>query len=357
MAFVFFLGDLVISSFGEFAELDSVLKDWRCVLDSLAIHNIAVFACRGNNDFSREAWDSLFTGNYALPQNGPADELNITYSFEWGNLCFISLDQYVESHRINQAWLDEQLAANKKPVVFVAAHEPAFKLLHSNCMAAYPDERNSFWESLISAGVNIYFCGHDHFYDHAVIDDSDGNPDNDVHQVIVGTGSALHSDSEYNGDNGRWTPVCLFHEQANGYVLVEVNESEVKLTWKHRVDRNVFEDGGDSFRFITLVAKAVSSVRNFQLFQNYSNPFNSTTTIRYLLAEKTASHRLSAVCQVELSIYNLLGQKVVTVVSEKQPAGNYTVEWDASDFPSGVYFYRLSTDKGFSDIKKMIVLK
>jgi flagellar hook assembly protein FlgD len=59
---------------------------------------------------------------------------------------------------------------------------------------------------------------------------------------------------------------------------------------------------------------------------------------------------------VELSIYNILGQKVVTLVSEKQTAGRYQVEWDASGSASGLYFYRIETD-AFQDVKKMILLR
>ena len=119
-------------------------------------------------------------------------------------------------------------------------------------MGAFPEERNLFWESLTDAGVKAYFCGHDHFYDHAIIDDGDGNPDNDIHQVIVGTGGgSLRADGEYDGDNGRWTPERLFHEEEYGFVLVEVNGAEVEMIWKRRTAQNVFESGGDSFTFLT----------------------------------------------------------------------------------------------------------
>ena len=86
----------------------------------------------------------------------------------------------------------------------------------------------------------------------------------------------------------------------------------------------------------------------FALLQNYPNPFNPTTTISY---------QLVAVSNVDLSIYNILGQKVVTLVSAKKPAGSFMVEWDASGFSSGIYFYRLETDKGFVQSKKLILLK
>jgi len=88
--------------------------------------------------------------------------------------------------------------------------------------------------------------------------------------------------------------------------------------------------------------------REFKLFQNYPNPFNPITAIGY---------RLLAVSDVELGIYNMLGQKVAVLVSERQSAGIYQVQWDASGYASGVYLYRIITDNGFSDTKKLLLLK
>ena len=87
---------------------------------------------------------------------------------------------------------------------------------------------------------------------------------------------------------------------------------------------------------------------NFSLEQNYPNPFNPKTLIRWQIA--VSSH-------VELSIFNVLGQKVATLINGKQPAGTYSIDWDASRFSSGIYFYRLSTDNGYSKIRKMMLLK
>jgi hypothetical protein len=87
---------------------------------------------------------------------------------------------------------------------------------------------------------------------------------------------------------------------------------------------------------------------SYQLMQNYPNPFNPVTAIGY---------QLSAVSQVELSIYNLIGQKVATLVSERQNAGSHQVEWDASGFSSGIYFYRLQTDGGFVQTRKLMLIK
>ena len=86
---------------------------------------------------------------------------------------------------------------------------------------------------------------------------------------------------------------------------------------------------------------------NYILRQNYPNPFNPVTVISWQLA--VSSH-------VDLSIYNLLGQKVVTLVNKRQPAGSYNAEWDASNMTSGVYIYRLQTDSHV-ETKRMILMK
>jgi hypothetical protein len=87
---------------------------------------------------------------------------------------------------------------------------------------------------------------------------------------------------------------------------------------------------------------------NFHLSQNYPNPFNPVTVIAYQLAKTD---------QVDLSIYNVIGQRVATLVSARQPAGAYQIHWDASELAGGVYFYRLSTDKGYVQTKKMVLIK
>jgi hypothetical protein len=85
----------------------------------------------------------------------------------------------------------------------------------------------------------------------------------------------------------------------------------------------------------------------FRLEQNYPNPFNPTTTIRFDLPYAS---------QVALTVFNLLGQQVATLVDRKLEAGGHRVEFNAADLPSGVYFYRIEASN-FVDTKKMVVLK
>ncbi len=91
--------------------------------------------------------------------------------------------------------------------------------------------------------------------------------------------------------------------------------------------------------------------KEFVLHQNYPNPFNPTTIIKFSIPE---------VSEVNLAIYNVLGEKVAEVLNEKMEAGSYEHQWDASDIGSGVYIYELktkSTKGSFVSTKKMLVLK
>lgn len=81
--------------------------------------------------------------------------------------------------------------------------------------------------------------------------------------------------------------------------------------------------------------------------QNYPNPFNPSTVISFKLAEQT---------NVELKIYDVLGNEIATLVNESRPAGNYEVEWNASNLPSGVYIYNLRAGNNVQ-MKKMLLLK
>ncbi|MGD0339966.1 MAG: T9SS type A sorting domain-containing protein [Bacteroidota bacterium] len=98
-------------------------------------------------------------------------------------------------------------------------------------------------------------------------------------------------------------------------------------------------------------------LKTFQLSQNYPNPFNPSTTIRFSLPKAS---------DVNLSIYNILGERITVLVSEHMNAGTHLVEWNASGFASGVYFYRLSAFPlesrdmqagSFNKTRKLILIK
>lgn len=97
----------------------------------------------------------------------------------------------------------------------------------------------------------------------------------------------------------------------------------------------------------TSVDKSTMHPEGFRLEQNYPNPFNPTTAISY---------QLSVNGNVKLSIFDMLGKEVTTLVNEKKPAGSYTVQWKATGMPSGIYFYRVQMGV-FTETKKLVLSK
>jgi Secretion system C-terminal sorting domain len=95
-------------------------------------------------------------------------------------------------------------------------------------------------------------------------------------------------------------------------------------------------------------------IQSFHLEQNYPNPFNPTTTIKYQIPNVIAGKEKNHL--VTLNIYDVLGNKVTTLINEDKPPGIYEVEFDASGFSSGVYFYLLRAGSLVAT-KKMILMK
>ncbi len=110
-------------------------------------------------------------------------------------------------------------------------------------------------------------------------------------------------------------------------------------------------DGAGVFRSMDVVSDIHAPIANpyeFKLAQNYPNPFNPLTAINFQLASSS---------NVRLVVYNLLGQEVKTLLSGKLSAGSHQVVFNASKFSSGVYFYKLMSDAGFVQTRKMVILK
>jgi len=109
----------------------------------------------------------------------------------------------------------------------------------------------------------------------------------------------------------------------------------------------------DTFRFVfngstVDVRENPGKPTTFILHQNYPNPFNPTTTIRFSIPHTQ---------RVEVRVFNLLGESVAVLADEVKHAGDHSITFDATELPSGMYFYQLKTSSGFSAVKKMIFLK
>jgi hypothetical protein len=103
----------------------------------------------------------------------------------------------------------------------------------------------------------------------------------------------------------------------------------------------------DSSKITSINSLEMANLKSFMLHQNYPNPFNPTTTINYSLAKEG---------HVKINVYNILGGKVAAIVNENKQVGSYSVNFNAADLPSGIYFYRLEAGQ-FTQVKKMMLLK
>lgn len=102
-----------------------------------------------------------------------------------------------------------------------------------------------------------------------------------------------------------------------------------------------------SFEYSNVVEANLGLPNQFELSQNYPNPFNPSTTIKFSLPEAA---------NVKISIFNVVGEKVVDIINENKEAGYYSINFDGSKLSSGFYIYRLETNS-FTSVKKMLLLK
>jgi hypothetical protein len=136
--------------------------------------------------------------------------------------------------------------------------------------------------------------------------------------------------------------------------LVFRTKTEIENTYVE-VTESELRDGNYAVNQIALPAPVQIQTRPeaFALANNYPNPFNPATTIKYALPEAAF---------VQLAVYNVVGQVVRTLVADQQNAGRYVVQWDANNdsghsLSSGIYFYRILAGSEFLEVKKMLLLK
>ncbi|MFA6469428.1 MAG: glucoamylase family protein [Bacteroidota bacterium] len=145
-----------------------------------------------------------------------------------------------------------------------------------------------------------------------------------------------------------WGPDVLGIDQ--GPIVIMLENYRTGNVWKTSMKSKIISDGLKKAGFTTVTS--VSSVDigvpvEFSLAQNYPNPFNPATTISY---------QLSSESNVILKVYDVLGKEIAILVNERQIAGKYSVQFNASQLSSGLYFYKLYASS-FTETKKMILTK
>lgn len=164
--------------------------------------------------------------------------------------------------------------------------------------------------------------------------DLDGTDGKD--EIVVG-----FSNGEISADaNGTWESQDIFRNGSGAANTIVGANLDGNIT----IPKNAFHGDMNSPK-----SEETNSIqiKDFFLSQNYPNPFNPQTKIKYSLPTAT---------YVKLRVFNMRGQEITTLVNVFLPAGVHEVEWDARDFPSGIYVYRLDSPQ-FSQSRKLLLLK
>jgi hypothetical protein len=141
-------------------------------------------------------------------------------------------------------------------------------------------------------------------------------------------------------EENEWTEIEFDSTSARyiELILQESNENTMASIWE------IEFYGPDRFYKMN---NETESPTSFMISQNYPNPFNPSTTFSYSIAKQS---------KVLIRIYDIIGNEIETLVNEEKPVGTYELTWNASNLPSGVYFYQLQAGD-FIETKKMIFMK
>ncbi len=153
--------------------------------------------------------------------------------------------------------------------------------------------------------------------------------------------------SEIRSQKSEWKKIAFIQGCGNSnspkeYSFEDKNLQAGKLQYRLK---QIDFDG--KFEYSNAVEVNFDAPVNLVLDQNYPNPFNPTTTIKYEIPKNSF---------VKLSIYDLLGREISTLVNQAQNAGYHEVTFNAKDLASGIYIYQIQAGE-FSRIKKMLLMK
>jgi len=144
-----------------------------------------------------------------------------------------------------------------------------------------------------------------------------------------------------------WLKVGFVQGYGNSNSPKEYSYSDtIKRGMKYQYRLKQIDNDG-KYSFSSIVSVKFESLNNYTLNQNYPNPFNPSTIITYTIPVSS---------KVTLTVYDLKGQLITTIVNEFQEAGNYSVYFNASGFSSGIYFYKIQSNN-FVKANKMLLLK
>ncbi len=212
------------------------------------------------------------------------------------------------------------------------------------------------WTTVVGAWVNNYEANYTQAFINAFSDDGALADTIGFAGVSFGFPPALGLPAGFDGVAMTITIGPTFVADAGKHICIDSSFYPPGGTWKWAdlvaVNPQITPDWSDEMCWRIDVASAVGDVggnlpTEFALAQNYPNPFNPTTKINFDVPRHA---------HVTLKIFNILGQEVETLVNEDMVAGRHFANWDASNYGSGIYFYRIEADS-FVKTNKMMLLK
>ena len=258
--FVLFPGDMITGEINDSTQIGSEFDTWKAII--APIYNLPIFAftTRGNHEYNpgaKGANNSLdpsraaYLAHFAMPNNGPADEAGLTYSFLWKGVKIIGFDQYANrtaafdntlyapgsnKGQMMNSWVINEVNNSTAVLNFVMAHEQIWpSMSHPDCMANDPDSRDALVHAL-GTHNGTYLAGHDHMYVRGAISNASGDK---VPALVVGTGGAGNYDfAPFDVVSAGYTGPAKYNVQKSlsssanpvfGYLLVTVYSDN---TWK-----------------------------------------------------------------------------------------------------------------------------
>jgi len=283
------------------------------------------FPSLGNHDWYSDS-ASAYLNFFTLPGN------ERYYDFIKGNCHFFVIDSDpnepdgILQHSTQALWLKTRLSQSNSRFKIVYFHHPPYSSgQHGN----NADMQWPFKEW----GATVVLCGHEHDYE----------------RLVDNTGMTYF----INGLGGKdWrefstvVPESRLRFTGNyGAMLVTSYTDSLNLKFIAYPD-SVKDD--TTIVLPPIGIQPVSEIATeFRLYQNYPNPFNPETKIEFQLPESG---------YVNISIYDVNGKQVEELINKDLSAGIYLFEWNAVNYPSGIYFCRITADN-FTDVKKMILVK
>ncbi len=205
--------------------------------------------------------------------------------------------------------------------------------------------------AIVEPGDNGSVYGDNNFWDYVTVEGSD---DGDNWTILIDPYDArFDADWKTAYDNGNDGDASMLRDHLIDLSATYALDDAVYFRFRLYADAGTHSwgwavDDVQATNTVSAIEDKNKSVHSFALLQNYPNPFNPRTAIRY---------QLPAAGQVELAVYNALGQKIRTLVNKRQSAGMHSASFNGKGLASGVYYYRINIGKQFTAVRKMLLVQ